>query len=201
MSSLVGRWRQRRSGERGATLVEFAIIAPVLSMLIFGMIEYGLLFRDYLTVSNVTRTGARVGSAAGNQPLADYNILQAVKAAAGALPGGVASIDKIIVYKTTSADGAPPAACITGGSQSGSCNVYLKADAAWNLPTTSFGCGAGSVDLLWCPTTSGYRSVSQANASYIGVWVTVNHKFMTGFFGSAKTITDSVVMRMEPKDS
>src|SRR3954453_18850693 len=102
MSSLLRRRRQWRAGERGAVLVEFAIIAPVLSMLIFGMIEYGLLFRDYLTVSNVTRTGARVASASGDDTLADYSILQAVKGAAGALPGGIASIDQIIVYKTSS---------------------------------------------------------------------------------------------------
>ena len=34
-------------------------------LLVMGMLEFGLVFRDYLTVANTTRAGARVGSAAG----------------------------------------------------------------------------------------------------------------------------------------
>src|SRR3954447_16440050 len=166
MSSLLGRWRQRRPGERGAVLVEFAIIAPVLCMLIFGMIEYGLLFRDYLTVANVTRTGARVSSASGNLDTTDYSVLQAVKGAAGALPGGVASIEKIVVYKTTSTDGAPPANCVSGGSQAGSCNVYTGIQARDSVPA-QFGCATGDLDIVWCPTT---RDVTQTSGIYVGVW-------------------------------
>src|SRR5581483_11644424 len=52
--------------EQGAALLEFALVAPILLMLIFGAIEYGMFFKDYLTVSNTTRTGARVASAAGS---------------------------------------------------------------------------------------------------------------------------------------
>lgn len=196
MSSLLRRWRQRRAGERGAVLVEFAIIAPVLSLLIFGMIEYGLLFRDYLTVSNVTRTGARVGSASGNDQYSDYNILQAVKGAAGALPGGATSLQQIVVFKAAGTGSTPD---LTTCSTNGTCNVYTGSQLS-SLNSSQFGCGAGDLDVTWCPST---RVVSQSGSGtdYVGVWVKINHKFMTGFFGSARTITDSVVMRIEPKSA
>jgi Flp pilus assembly protein TadG len=182
------------SRERGATLLEFALVAPILLLLTFGAFEYGMFFKDYLTVSNTTRTGARVGSAAGSSGDADYQILQAVKSAATALPGGSNAIQQISIYKSTSAAGGPSTTCQTT-STSGQCNVYTA--SAFTQPSTMFGCGAGDLDTAWCPTT---RVDSQAvGPDYIGVWVKTTHGFVTKLFGSSRTITDSVVMRIEPK--
>src|SRR5579884_3599591 len=105
--------RRKRSanGQQGAALLEFALVAPILLLLVFGAIEYGMFFKDYLTVSNTTRTGARVASAAGSDADADYQIIQAVKAAATALPGGANSIQELSIYKSTSAGGGPSATC------------------------------------------------------------------------------------------
>jgi hypothetical protein len=181
--------------ERGAALVEFALVAPVLMLLIFGAFEYGMFFKDYLTVSNTTRTGARVGSAAGSGGDADYQILQAVKAAASALPGGANSIQQISIYRSTSAGGVPTTTCQTTSSATDKCNVYTS--SAFSQPLSKFGCGAGSIDSVWCPTT---REDSQAiGPDYVGVWVRTTHGFVTKLFGTAKTITDNVVMRIEPK--
>lgn len=190
------RSSQRHSErERGASLLEFALVAPVLLLLIFGALEYGMFFKDYLTVSNTTRTGARVGSAAGSGADADYQILQAVKAAATALPGGSSSIQAISIYKATSAGGGPSATCQTASSSADKCNTYTA--AAFAQPLTKFGCGAGSIDSVWCPTT---RGDSQAiGPDYLGVWVKTTHGFVTKLFGTSRTITDGVVMRIEPK--
>jgi hypothetical protein len=189
------RPRPQSSRERGAALVEFALIAPLLILLVFGVIEYGMFFKDYLTVANTTRTGARVGSAAGSSADADYQILQAVKAAATALPGGTGSIQQISIYKATSAGGGPTATCQTTSSAADKCNTYTS--TAFAQPTTKFGCGGGSLDSVWCPTT---RVDSQAvGPDYIGVWVKTTHGFVTKLFGSSRTITDTVVMRIEPK--
>lgn len=181
--------------ERGASMLEFALIAPVLLLLIFGAFEYGMFFKDYLTVSNTTRTGARVGSAAGSGADADYQIIQAVKAAATALPGGSNAIQQITIYRSTSTGGAPSTTCQTTSSAADKCNTYTA--SAFTQPITKFGCGAGSIDSVWCPTT---RVDSQAiGPDYLGVWVKTTHGFVTKLFGTSKTITDSVVMRIEPK--
>ena len=181
--------------ERGAALLEFALVLPILIMLVFGAIEYGMFFKDYLTVSNTSRAAARVGSAAGSDADADYQILQAVKAAAAALPGGANSIQQITIYKSTAAGGDPTTGCQTASSAADKCNTYTA--SAFAQPATSFGCGAGSIDSAWCPTT---RVDSQAlGPDYLGVWVKTTHTFMTKLFGPSRTITDHVVMRIEPK--
>jgi Flp pilus assembly protein TadG len=41
----------RRCRDRGAALIEAAIIMPVLILVVVVIMEYGLAFKDYLTVS------------------------------------------------------------------------------------------------------------------------------------------------------
>ena len=54
--------RGRRHADRGASLVEFAIILPVFAMLIFGMISAGLALNDKQQITHATREGARFGA-------------------------------------------------------------------------------------------------------------------------------------------
>ena len=54
--------------ERGQSLVEFALVIPVLIILVFGIIDFGLALRAYISVTQATREGARfaaVGNDAG----------------------------------------------------------------------------------------------------------------------------------------
>ncbi len=53
--------RGRRHGERGAAALEFALVMPVLFLLLFGIIDYGLWFNDSLSVRQGVREGARLG--------------------------------------------------------------------------------------------------------------------------------------------
>jgi hypothetical protein len=50
-----------RSNERGASAVEFALVVPVLFLLLFGMIDYGLLFNNSLALRQGIREAAREG--------------------------------------------------------------------------------------------------------------------------------------------
>ncbi len=51
--------------EGGAAAVEFAIIAPLLFMLIFGMLQYGLAFFQVQNLRAAVREGARVAAVRG----------------------------------------------------------------------------------------------------------------------------------------
>ena len=69
------RWlavrRRRRPFDRGQSLVEFALILPVLMIMVFGIIDFGLGLRSYISLTNATREGARfaaVGNSAGAYP-------------------------------------------------------------------------------------------------------------------------------------
>lgn len=52
--------RSRR--ERGAAAVEFALVAPVLFLLLFGIMDYGLYFADALSVRQAAGQGARLAA-------------------------------------------------------------------------------------------------------------------------------------------
>jgi len=47
--------------EKGQAMVEFALILPVLLLLVMGIAEFGMMFNAYLSVQNATREGARIG--------------------------------------------------------------------------------------------------------------------------------------------
>lgn len=52
----------RRWGDRGAALIEFAIIMPVLFLLIFAVIEFGWAFFQNLDVRHAAREGGRLAA-------------------------------------------------------------------------------------------------------------------------------------------
>jgi Flp pilus assembly protein TadG len=50
-----------RKALHGQSLVEFALVLPVLLLLTFGIIEFSLLLYDKAVITNASREGARVG--------------------------------------------------------------------------------------------------------------------------------------------
>lgn len=53
---------ERMRSERGAELVEFAFVLPVLLLLGLGICDFGMLFQRYEVVTNAAREGARAGA-------------------------------------------------------------------------------------------------------------------------------------------
>lgn len=47
---------------RGQSLVELSLILPVLMILVFGILDFGLGLRSYISLSNAVREGARYAS-------------------------------------------------------------------------------------------------------------------------------------------
>lgn len=206
-------WRlraRRRRGSRGAALVEMILITPILVMFAIGILEYGLAWRDSITISSTLRAGARVGSNAGHERLADYNTLLAVQAAVASIPN--AQINKIVIFKSTDANGGVPANCLTttagginGGVNGVQCNVYTGAQLA-SLSASSFGstgsgaseaCSGSALDRFWCPL--GRETRQAVGTHYFGVWMQVTHPYVTRIFpGTGITIRDSAIMRIEP---
>lgn len=234
--------------ERGTALVETALIAPLLLLLIFGTVEWGFVFRDSLTVANSARAGARAAASAGNDPLADLRVIRAVEGASGTLEG----IEKIVVFKANSASSSVPAACKASTTGvDGLCNVYTADDIA-NLDNASGDSDGDGIDDAddndddndgiddaddndddgdgipdsedghdhegdrgddasgsfedptynlddhW-PATSRVSSVrSSKGPDWVGIWVSAPHSPVMSSILGKKSLTDCVVMRLEP---
>ncbi|MFO0794283.1 MAG: TadE family protein [Candidatus Brocadiaceae bacterium] len=52
---------RKLSARNGGAAVEFAIIVPFLFMVMFGIIEFGLILYDQQIITNASREGARLG--------------------------------------------------------------------------------------------------------------------------------------------
>ncbi len=185
-------------GERGAALLEAALVVPLFLTLLLAVIEGGFAFYGRLTVANMSLAGARSASGQGNEVLADYNVLRAMRS------GGVVSgeITTIVVYKATSPGDSVPDAC-KSGSVTSLCNRYVAADLSKDV--TQFGCTGPpgpttKIDGPWCP--SGRKTALSGTGGppdYVGVYVEALHQDFTGILGQGITLRSDSIFRIEPR--
>jgi Flp pilus assembly protein TadG len=57
---------RRPRGERGAQVVEFALIVPVLLIIIGAIIQFGFIYNAQVTVTQAAREGARLAAICGS---------------------------------------------------------------------------------------------------------------------------------------
>lgn len=71
----------RKSARRGAAAIEFAVILPVLILIVLGCVDFGRFAYSYIAVSNAARAGAGYGCVHpftdGTKPTWEANIRQA----------------------------------------------------------------------------------------------------------------------------
>lgn len=187
-----------RDKERGASLIEAAIIMPILLLLVVAIMELGLAFKDFLTVSYLSREGARIAALAGDDPAADCAIL----AGLGDLiaPSDLARIEEIQIYQAnpnTGAQGATNRAVYNPGEDP---TICTPPTGGW----PSDGWSINAVGAGFPPTSRGVAvSTTSGGASLdiIGVRVILQRNWVTGFgpFSGSSTVDESTITRMEPE--
>jgi Flp pilus assembly protein TadG len=68
--------------QQGQSMTEFALVLPILSLLLFGVIQFGLVFNNYLTMTDAVRAGARKGAVGRHLSDPQGSAITAVRAAA-----------------------------------------------------------------------------------------------------------------------
>jgi Flp pilus assembly protein TadG len=81
--------------ESGASAVEFAILLPLLMMILFGIIEFGLALYQQAVLTNASREGARLGIVQSIPAITTAQIdttIDTYLTSAGITPGNVSRV-------------------------------------------------------------------------------------------------------------
>jgi len=167
----------RLTGDSGAALVELAIVAPVLILLVLGMAEMGMAWRASTVASDAVRQAALDASSPAGDRNADLYALETL--ASNIDP---TTIKSVIIYKAdTGNNGAAP----TGCAGNGTCNTYGPADLVRALNGTltldEASC-AGAVDENWCP-------LDRDSPDQLGIEIVVEHNYVTGIIPGSGILT------------
>ena len=66
--------------QRGQALVEFALILPLLLMVVCAILQFGLVFHAYLTVNEAAREGARLAAVGGTDTAIEARVKEVAPA-------------------------------------------------------------------------------------------------------------------------
>jgi hypothetical protein len=206
----VSRATLRDRHQRGQSIVEFALIVPVLTLILFGTLEFGLAFNHNLTIEYATREGARTGSALGNGGSAncsggtDLYLIDAQTVAAvqrilksPGSPVNLADVSEIRIYRADS----------SGNEMGTQANVWHYTPGAG--PDIDVSAGVEKLD--FSNVSTGWSVCSRndgPNPDSIGVSIAYTYRFSTplgaimqmigGSNLTTLAITDDTVMAINP---
>jgi len=65
--------------QKGQSLTEFALALPILVLLLFAVIQFGITFNNYVTLTDATRAGARKAAVGRRLTNPQSTVIQAVR--------------------------------------------------------------------------------------------------------------------------
>ena len=177
MLAVMGQ-RRRRPPSFGQTMTEFALVVPVLFILVLGVLDGGLLMFSVGTARYAAVEGARQAAQLGNAATADTQTLQVIRDRAGT--DRLFTVDEIDIYK-------------------------LDQDGNGNLtpdPTLFNRYAADGTPLLspepWQPAT---RNVGNGTSDFLGITVKFTYGWKSGLFKALGPVqsTATYYIRLEPQ--
>ena len=175
----------RPKEDRGSALIEAALVAPLLILILFSLIEIGFAWRADNELARSVR-GALLEEARGSDER--FNDLRSLEVLRSTI-GKHETLEWVIVYATDSSNPGPPVACVSlaqtlSSSYDGitdTCNVYsgtfaaTAAESQFDDPLC-----LSNPDEDFCPIG---RAALIGTTGRIGVAVQVEHNWITGFLG------------------
>ena len=166
--------RRGRRLSRGQAIVEFAMVAPLFFLMLFGFVEFALIGASIAAFNFAAKDTARLGSYLGTtNPDPDSLMVDLIK---GRVKGVVvAHLIKIEIFKSDA----------TGAYQNAVEDSYIYVGTGIEMRTWP-------VDL---------RNDSLIDADYLGVRITYNYTYLTAFISGGNSnlsLTATSVQRIEP---
>lgn len=179
--------RRRQRDRSGAVLVEAAIVLPLLIVLVLGIVEYSIAFNKSATVANASRAGARTASALPKDTAYSVKAADAVSAALTAL--GSDAPQEVWIYKVANGSNDDPIGSF------GSCSDCVG--YAWDSSADKFNTASPLGGNAWTAAEQN-ACVDTTHPDRIGVYVKAKHVYLSGIFGSERTLEHRTVVRLEP---
>jgi Flp pilus assembly protein TadG len=118
-----------RKSQRGAAALEFALVFPVLLLLLVGIVDFGMLMSTQSVVANAAREGARTAALSNNAMAAQG----AVNRAIADLPGAT-NIGTTVTVGCTTAAGDPCSLSDSTSDAGGTVTVTVNYLHTWLSP-------------------------------------------------------------------
>jgi Flp pilus assembly protein TadG len=78
--------------QQGQTMTEFALVLPVLALILFAVIQFGIVFNNYITLTDATRAGARKAAVSRQDANRNSDVVTAVRSSASGLTASKLSV-------------------------------------------------------------------------------------------------------------
>lgn len=159
--------------------MEAGLVSLIVFVLFFGILEFGLLWRNINVISNAAREGSERASQLTRE--ADYHTraLADIDANLAALPLGDAEVITIFEANPFTAQpisGADPETCTVDCYR-----WFRKSDGTWSIDATA-----------------AWPAADHQTCDYVGVYIRGRYEWATTFFGADRTLREVSVKRMEP---
>jgi Flp pilus assembly protein TadG len=171
------RFSRGHARRRGQTMTEFALVVPVLFLLIMGVLDGALLMFSVGTARYASAEGSRLAAQLGNVSNTDSQVLAAVRSTVGTTQ--LFTVTEVDIYKL---------------NQSG--NGDLTPDLGhYNRYALD---GTALAPLTYLPAS---RNVGNGTSDFLGITINYTYTWKAGFFsplGPVRTTAVSYV-RLEPQ--
>ena len=183
----------KKRTEKGATIVEAAIVYGLLLLALFAVLEFGLAFKNWLSVSHAAREGARAGATYGDDPRADIQILRQIEATLA--PASLADGIQVRIFEAGTTPPVTPYSYDPGNDCSDlspgtilvGCCDWTPCPEPWRSSYTP---------PYWDPAD---RRIQAPNTDRIAVQVHFTHQWVTGFFAPDADFTTTTDFQIEPQ--
>jgi TadE-like protein len=172
------RFSRKRLRGRGQTMTEFALVVPVLLVLVMGVLDGALLMFSVGTSRYAASEGSRVGSTLGNAASTDSQILAIIRNNVGTTR--LFDVTEVDIYKL---------------NQDGNGNLtadpyYYNRYQLDGTPITS--------PPPWPPAK---RNVGNGTSDFIGVTINYTYNWKAGLFAALGPVRTTAVswVRLEPQ--